>query len=307
MSESDLFAAVRAALGTQAPALFFWRRCDSTNTRARALAQALCAPQDCAASPGVPAVYLDALAGAEYDPCAPERLRREGFCVLLSEEQSAGRGRRSRSFYSPAGSGLYLSFLWLGTHVPADGIGMTTRAAVALAEAVREVCGVLPDIKWVNDLQIKGKKFAGILAEGVCAPDGTFRFGILGIGVDVHPAPLPEQLKNIVTCLDAHTRHATDRATLAAALVRHICHDDSGRADLMRKYRRLCVTIGQTVEVLRGTERFPATVRDVTDEGELAVELADATPMLLCSGEVCILPQGTDLATPRTQTDPHSV
>jgi BirA family biotin operon repressor/biotin-[acetyl-CoA-carboxylase] ligase len=83
--------------------------------------------------------------------------------VVIVEGQIAGRGRFSRSFFSPAGSGLYISFL-LDPGKLGNGLGYAA-AASATARAIEKVCGVAPQIKWINDIIVCGKKVGGSLAE----------------------------------------------------------------------------------------------------------------------------------------------
>ena len=116
--------------------------------------------------------------------------------VLLADGQSAGRGRLGRSFASPAGKGLYLSYL-LRPDIPPPALGrLTPWAAVAVRRAVGAVCGLGADIKWVNDLLCRGRKLCGILTEGAFR-DGKLRYAVLGVGLNVSALPedLPAELR----------------------------------------------------------------------------------------------------------------
>ena len=106
--------------------------------------------------------------------------------VILADQQTGGRGRRGRSFVSPAGKGLYLSAA-LRPQCPLSEIStLTAWTAVALCDAVEAVCGVRPGIKWPNDLVLNRKKLCGILTELEWeAESGEFSCVIIGAGINV--------------------------------------------------------------------------------------------------------------------------
>ena len=107
--------------------------------------------------------------------------------VLVAARQTAGRGRRDRSFFSPADTGLYLSILLRPKLAPQEALYLTTCAAAAVALALEEF-DLRPQIKWVNDLFLEGKKVCGILTEGAIDPETMgLRYAILGIGVNLFP------------------------------------------------------------------------------------------------------------------------
>ena len=200
--------------------------------------------------------------------------------VLMADRQTAGRGRLGRQFHSPDG-GLYLSVLI----PPADAV--TCRAAVAAARAIESLCDAKIDVKWVNDLYLNGRKVAGILAEGVFAPDSTLAAVVLGIGINVGEMTFPAELQPIATSL-ANEGFALTREDLASAfltgLTQTLCADDA----VMEEYRRRNLVLGRQVTVLHGGETYPATAETVTDAGHLLVRTADGETRELNSGEVSI-------------------
>lgn len=118
--------------------------------------------------------------------------------VLVSDYQTGGKGRLGRSFFSPKGSGLYLSMLLSPKEHVLDSMMLTAQAAVAVYRAVKLVLGIELDIKWVNDLYHQGKKVCGILAEGqVNAKTGMLDFVVIGIGINLYEPTggFPEELK----------------------------------------------------------------------------------------------------------------
>ena len=108
--------------------------------------------------------------------------------AILAEEQTAGRGRMGRSFYSPAGTGIYLSLCFEASG--SEILFLTTAAAVAVHRAIREVTGIVTDIKWVNDLYFRGRKVSGILAESFSVEEK--RYVIRGVGVNLYTTEFPE-------------------------------------------------------------------------------------------------------------------
>lgn len=120
--------------------------------------------------------------------------------LLLAEHQTGGRGRKGRNFYSPEGTGLYMSLL-LHPQVPAGETAMLTPlAAAAAAGAVEEISGKQAQIKWVNDILIDGKKTVGILTEtSGTLTAGCFDYVIVGIGINVYEPEqgFPEEIGNV--------------------------------------------------------------------------------------------------------------
>lgn len=148
----------------------------------------------------------------------------EGF-VVLSDSQTNGRGRYGRTFVSPAGNGLYLSMLLCASGSANALTDVTAYAAVATAKAVEKVTGICPDIKWVNDLQLHGKKICGILTElSLKAESAEVQSCILGIGINVRGEDaFPPELSGIAGTLEGElpgTR--VRRARLAGALIEEL-------------------------------------------------------------------------------------
>ena len=139
-----------------------------------------------------------------------------GDRLLVAETQTGGRGRLGRSFYSPAGSGLYFSLGLTGITDFADAVLLTTVASTAVVEAIERLTPHRPAIKWVNDILENGRKLGGILTEAVTAPDGTLSAVIIGIGLNVTPSAFPPELADIAGWLDLSP---VTREQLTAAIV----------------------------------------------------------------------------------------
>ncbi len=209
--------------------------------------------------------------------------------VFIAERQTAGRGRRGRSFSSPEGGGIYMSLLVFPSHKAEQGVLLTTGAAVAMCRAVEDVTGIVPEIKWVNDLKLGGKKLCGILTEGELDPEsGAFRYAVIGIGINVKKVPLPPEVEAIATSLDRYAKAPIDRDFLAARMILRVLESLSeDRAAQMKKYRALCPIEGKEILVLRGDEKYTARAVRVEDDGALLIE-REGRRERLSSGEISI-------------------
>ncbi len=212
--------------------------------------------------------------------------------VLAVGEQTAGRGRMGRSFFSPGGTGLYLSVLLRPDAPPGEAALITTAAAVAVAEAVEAVSGRKAGIKWVNDVYLDGKKICGILTEaGVDLETGALDYAVLGIGVNVYPPGegFPEDLaERAGAVFDAPRGDLRNR--LAAEILNRVtpfCRDLSARR-FVPAYRRRSLVLGREIRIISGGEGGLALALDVDDDCRLRVRYPDGREALLSAGEVSV-------------------
>ena len=218
---------------------------------------------------------------------AAEGLR--NLCVTALR-QTGGRGRMGRQFFSPEGSGLYVSLLVSPSVKGEDGALLTTFAAVAVAEVLEEMTGAKAQIKWVNDVYLNGKKVCGILTEGsVNYTTGEYDYAVIGIGINLHDMHFPAELASIASDVETETGVRLDGETVLQALLARFEDMDGQIAEgsFMDGYRARCFVIGKDVTVFRGTETYPAKVLDVNQRGELLI-LRDGEPITLQSGEVSV-------------------
>lgn len=211
----------------------------------------------------------------------------EGAAVAANR-QTAGRGRRGRTFFSPVG-GVYLSVV-LRPQAGVDPGWITSCAAVAVALAIERFASFPVQIKWVNDLLIRGKKVCGILTEGeLDAGTGALRYAVLGIGINVGAAEFPAPLGAIATSL-TNEGCAVERERLIAAVLeeweRAYTHIADGA--FLEESRRRSAVLGKPVTVLRGEERFGALAQAIDPQGHLVVQTADGRTLTLQSGEVSL-------------------
>jgi len=106
--------------------------------------------------------------------------------VVVAQRQTRGRGRQGKEWISPDG-GLYLSVLLRPDLDPKELTKLTVYTAVPVAKAIEKVTGLKTDLKWPNDIQIEGRKVAGLLVEGT-GQQGKIAFVVLGIGINANIA-----------------------------------------------------------------------------------------------------------------------
>ena len=212
-----------------------------------------------------------------------------GGSAVLAEQQTGGRGRMGRSFVSPPDAGVYLSVL-LRPRVGADTLlSLTAQAAVAVCRAIDQVCGIYPDIKWVNDLQLRGKKICGILTElSIEAESGSVAYAVIGVGVNCNEktADFPVELQEIAGSIRSETGREVDRNRLAAALVQELSM--LPREDLLEEYRSHCVTLGKPITIHRGEQTQEAFALELGKQAELLVAYPDGSTGVVNSGEVSV-------------------
>ena len=193
--------------------------------------------------------------------------------LVVAARQNMGRGRLGRSFFSPEG-GIYMSIILRPRLEPERSVLITTCAAVAVARAIERVCGVTAGIKWVNDIFVNGKKVCGILAEAGLTPGQTFpAYVVLGIGINVKKQSVPEELKDIVGCLEENGQHVSKEELIDAVWDEFgSLYEDISTAVYMEEYRERSVLLGKEVTVFAPEGDYKATVSDIDKDGQLVLD-----------------------------------
>ncbi len=215
--------------------------------------------------------------------------------VAVANEQTAGRGRSGRQFFSAADCGIYLSVLLRPHCEPQKTMTLTAHAAVAVCEAISRACGVETEIKWTNDVILNGRKLCGILTEITLEGEtGLVDSVVIGIGVNVNyrPDDFPEELRTVAGSIFSETGVRADRARLAAELIlaldrMSVAWEQDPRAYL-DAYRYRCTTTGKEVRVIRGSTVRDAFALEITDDFALRVRYTDGAEEILNSGEVSV-------------------
>ena len=198
--------------------------------------------------------------------------------VVIADSQTDGRGRLGRSFESPAGRGVYMSVLLRPDCGASEAVSLTALSACAVCRAIENCCGVIPDIKWVNDLLIDGRKICGILCESELGADGKMRFAVIGIGLNVSGgiADFSPPLREKAGSLFSQSGVSVSRRELCA----HIRSELMSLYEQWKKdhrccldeYRRRCVTVGNTVSVRTAHGEKCGTVAAIADDYSLVFE-----------------------------------
>ena len=210
--------------------------------------------------------------------------------VVFAEEQSQGRGRFSRTFYSQKGTGIYCSIVLRPTVSATYIQRITALAAVAVSRAIETLCPGEVGIKWVNDLWLGGKKICGILTEGAITPEGELAYAILGIGINVGHTDFPQEIQSIATDIESATGVKIPLFTLAKEVLLNLCHLLGGleTGAFLKEYASRSVLVGKEVTVSRGDERISGVVRGIGENGELCL-LTGGEEIEISSGEVVTL------------------
>ena len=213
--------------------------------------------------------------------------------VILANQQTQGRGRLGREFYSPPDTGIYLSLLLRPQALePTQAVKITTMAAVAACRAIEAVSGKQAQIKWVNDIFLNGKKVSGILTEAsISLESGRLDYAVLGIGFNVYPPAggFPPALAEIADSI-LRNQQNQGKNLLAASFLNHfldIYHGDDP-AEYAAAYRERSMVIGQPIQVISPTGVRNAYALDVDKDCRLIVRYEDGTIDRLSSAEISI-------------------
>jgi BirA family biotin operon repressor/biotin-[acetyl-CoA-carboxylase] ligase len=247
-------------------------------------------------------VHYFAQIGSTNDEAA--RLAAEGApegTVVLAAAQTAGRGRRGRSWHSPPGAGVYMSVVLRAAGASTgqgDGSLITLMAGGAAAEAVERTTGVVPALKWPNDLVVERsttsgverRKLAGILAEGA-AVGGALSSVVLGIGINVRPTAYPPELAGIATSLVTERGRDVDDGEVVAELLAALARgrddlrggDTTRVLDRWRRYGR--PLLGRRVTFTNAEGTFGGVAEDIDEAGALVVSTPRGS-MRVVAGEV---------------------
>jgi BirA family transcriptional regulator, biotin operon repressor / biotin---[acetyl-CoA-carboxylase] ligase len=225
-------------------------------------------------------------------------LAARGACegaVVVADAQTAGRGRRGREWFSPSGSGLYVSVVLTPGRARDERAARATRlvtlaAGVALAEAVATATGLGVDVKWPNDLYVAGRKLAGILAEAAGGPDAEEAV-VLGYGINVGATAYPRELRDRATSIESELGRAVDRALLFAESLAAVArrYDDllAGRFDvILDAWRaRSPGSNGARVAWTTASGELTGITAGIDGEGALLVRAGDRLERIV-AGEV---------------------
>lgn len=255
--EAELKSAIHTKKAGQS--LFFFERLDSTNNKAKQLAE-------------------------------------EGVVdgsLIVAEEQYSGKGRRGKMWTSPKGSGVWMSLVLRPEILPDRASMLTLVAALAVIKGVKTVTGLDGDIKWPNDIVLNKKKICGILTEMNTESD-YINYVIVGIGINVNMLEFPEEIKATATSLALEGKRAVKRSLLVNEVMKawEQYYDaylkTADMSQLIEEYNAHLVNRGREVTVLATNGSYQGISHGINTMGELLVERADKTVEAVVSGEVSV-------------------
>lgn len=211
--------------------------------------------------------------------------------VLIALQQNGGRGRQDRSFVSPEG-GLYLSMLLTPRCDPQQSLSLTPCAAVAVHRAIDKLCGIQADIKWPNDLLIRGKKVCGILCESLFFQGQQKLVVGVGLNVSTPPEAFGAELSHTAGSMLSLTGAAPSIEEAAEVLILELDRMyDNWQSDYrccLDEYRAHCISCERPVLLIRGDEKKEAYALGIDEDYALVVRYEDGSEETIKTGEVSL-------------------
>ncbi len=219
------------------------------------------------------------------------------WTVLIAEQQTAGKGRMNRQFYSPKNTGVYMSILLRPKFSAVEALFITTMTAVAVADAIDELFLIDTGIKWVNDIYYNGKKICGILTEAaVNVENSKIDYAVVGIGINVKTAgcDFPDKIKDIAGSIIDSDISGKSNDDLRNCLIAKISENmykyylKLDKHEFMSKYIEKSILIGKEVYILSDEKREPLLVTGIDDNASLIVKCKNGDIKNISSGEVSV-------------------
>ena len=213
--------------------------------------------------------------------------------LVIAEQQDGGKGRRGRSWMTPAGSSIAMSLV-VRPQIRPDRISMVTLImGLSVAYACKDCYDLPVKIKWPNDVVVDGKKICGILTEMIAEVD-YIKYLVIGTGINMNIEEFPEELKNKAASIHSLIGHRPDRAALIAACMKRFeefYEKFIGTQDLsllQTEYNQLLAGIGSAVRVLEPGNEYEGISRGINSMGELLVERKNGILEEVYAGEVSV-------------------
>ena len=204
--------------------------------------------------------------------------------LVVSEEQTKGKGRLGRSFYSPKETGIYMTFVYPFNEGLEKALSITTIASVAVAQVLEKLSGKEIGIKWVNDLYLEDKKIAGILTEAITSLETSkIETVLVGIGINIHTVDFPKDLEKIASSL----HEDLIRNQCIGEIVNTFTELLDNPSNYLDYYRKRHILQGKEVYYIQGQKKEKARVIGINDLGALLLD-KDGETLTLHSGEVTL-------------------
>ena len=213
--------------------------------------------------------------------------------LIVSDRQTAGKGRRGRGWDSPSGASIYMSILLRPDILPDKAPMLTLVMALAVVRAVREITGEEAGIKWPNDIVLNKKKICGILTE-MSAEIDYINHVVIGVGINVNTEDFPEEIKKTATSLFIETGKKWKRSEFIAAAMKYfeeyyeIFLKTQNLKMLQEIYNGFLVNKDAQVRVLEPGNEFDGCALGINETGELLVRKSDGEITKIYAGEVSV-------------------
>lgn len=213
--------------------------------------------------------------------------------LIVADMQTAGRGRRGRMWSSPPGTNVYFTLVLKPDYQVELASMVTLVMGLAVAQGIRETCGIEAYIKWPNDIVVKGKKVCGMLAEMSTERD-FIHYVVMGVGINVGQQDFPQEIAQTAACLEQACGHKVSRAELLVNVMKAFEHyydifrRDGSLTGLLDQYNELLAGRDGEVRVLDPKGEYQGISRGISSTGELLVEREDGTVETVYAGEVSV-------------------
>ncbi|KLI21214.1 biotin--[acetyl-CoA-carboxylase] ligase [Brachyspira hyodysenteriae] len=211
--------------------------------------------------------------------------------VVIAEEQTSGYGRNGKSFFSPYGTGIYMSIILNLKKEKKifNSSFITTAAAMAVSKSIEEISNENTQIKWVNDVFINDKKVCGILTEGAFSfEDGKLDYAVIGIGINVNfpKNGFPEEINNIAVSINKIQNNRDIRNILIAKILERMYEYYFNNVAFYEEYRKRSFLIGRKVLLNIDNEEHIVKVLDIDKTFALVAEFQDGKVDRIISGSI---------------------
>lgn len=215
------------------------------------------------------------------DNGAPEGL------LVAAEEQTAGRGRMARRWYTPPGAALAFSLVLRPALPAAQAPRLTMLAGLAVCDAIEQLTGQRPGLKWPNDILLSGRKLGGILVEGALRGEGL-DYAVLGIGLNISWSPPPEAVEYAATHLQAETGEPIDRLKLLRAILARMeaRYPALTAPSLLADWQARLLLMGEPIVIRTAEGDLRGQAQSVDDDGALLVRLDTGELRRVLAGDV---------------------
>lgn len=213
--------------------------------------------------------------------------------VVIAEEQTAGKGRRGKSWVSPPKTGIWMSIILRPDILPENASMLTLVAGLAVCKAIREITSLEAYIKWPNDIVVNGKKICGLLTEMNSEIDYV-NFVVVGIGINVNIEKFPPELDKMATSLmiEGNKTYKRKRIINRTLEIFEAYYDKyletEDLTNIIEEYNDCCINIGRNVQVISKSQNLKGIVKKVTNKGELIITDSQGEDIEITSGEVSV-------------------